>query len=544
MLLHPGSGSHLSIPYAWLMKLDRISDALRRSGERFRRHRIAQSFNRGHLFLLFILIISGLLRVYNLDGFGFNSDEAVYSGQAAAIARDEQLSQFFPIFRAHPLLHQFLLSVVFTISVNDIAGRGVSVLFAILTVLCVYLLGRHLYNDRTGLLGALFLALMPYHVVVSRQVLLDVSMTFFSTLTIYLLSRYASSLSRSWLYAVGASMGLTILAKETGVVLVIAVFVFFALAPTIQIRIRDLAASLGVLLLIILPFPLTLALAGGGGGETSRQYLVWQLLRRPNHEWTFYPFTLTSVLGPLLLLLALHGLVVFRGKRSWKETLLLSWIAVPVLFFQIWPVKGFHYLLLITPPIAILAARTPGSWTFTLRYRTRGESRRKKWLQAVVLIIVLLSLFIPSWGRIRPVSTGTFLAGSGGVPGGREAGLWLKQNSPIGSTLMTIGPSMANILQFYGERQAYGLSVSPNPLHRNPSYTPIRNPDFEIRTGEFQYIVWDAYSAARSTFFSEKLIGYTERYNGRVVHSEMVFTTLDDGQIVEKPVIIIYEVRP
>ena len=103
---------------------------------------------------------------------------------------------------------------------------------------------------------------------------------------------------------------------------------------------------------------------------------------------------------------------------------------------------------------------------------------------------------------------------------------------------------MANILQFYGERQAYGLSVSPNPLHRNPSYTPIRNPDFEIRTGEFQYIVWDAYSAARSTFFSEKLIGYTERYNGRVVHSEMVFTTLDDGQIVEKPVIIIYEVRP
>ena len=33
---------------------------------------------------------------------------------------------------------------------------------------------------------------------------------------------------------------------------------------------------------------------------------------------------------------------------------------------------------------------------------------------------------------------------------------------------MTIGPSMANILQFYGHRKAYGLSVSPKSSAPQP----------------------------------------------------------------------------
>ena len=73
--------------------------------------------------------------------------------------------------------------------------------------------------------------------------------------------------------------------------------------------------------------------------------------------------------------------------------------------------------------------------------------------------------------------------------------------------MLTIGPSMANILQFYGQRRALGLSVSPNPLHRNPAYTPVVNADLPLRNGQVQYLVWDAYSASRTTFFTERLHG-------------------------------------
>lgn len=491
--------------------------------------------------LVFILLIAFALRFLGINQVGYNSDEAVYSGQAAAIAQNETLSDFFPVFRAHPLLFQFLLSVLYRVHVSDFLGRSFSALFGIATVYLVYLLGNDLYNPKTGLLSSLFLAIMPYHIVITRQVILDGGMTFFASLTLYLLVRYVQSNQVTWLYATGAGLALTALTKETGIIFLVAIYTFFAFSPSIRIRFRDLMISMGIMIFLLLPFPLTIALAGGGGVETSRQYLIWQIFRPPNHEWWFYPASVFPAIG-VSILIGVYGLWVYRKKNSWQEIILLLWIAVPLFFFQSWPVKGFHYLCGIAPPIAVLAGRTVGNWK--LVEIRKVHQTRQSWLNSGVLLVLILTMLIPAWQKIQPQESGNILAGSGGVPGGKEAGLWLQENSPLGSTLMTIGPSMANILQFYGHRKAYGLSVSPNPLHRNPSYIPIRNPDFEIRTGEFQFLVWDSYSANRSEFFSEKLLDYAKRYNGRVVHTETVPAVTQDGNLTEKPVIVIYEVRP
>ena len=126
----------------------------------------------------------------------------------------------------------------------------------------------------------------------------------------------------------------------------------------------------------------------------------------------------------------------------------------------------------------------------------------------------------------------------------REAGTWIQENVPVHARFMTIGPSMANIIEFYGERLSYGLAVSPNPLHRNPSYDPITNPDLQIRNSELQYLVWDSFSASRSPFFSDKLMAYVNKYNGRAIHTETITVKDKDGNSIVKPVIIIYEVYP
>jgi hypothetical protein len=156
----------------------------------------------------------------------------------------------------------------------------------------------------------------------------------------------------------------------------------------------------------------------------------------------------------------------------------------------------------------------------------------------------MITLLLPTLQKVIPSSSVEFLAGSGGIPGGREAGLWIREHTPEGSTFMTIGPSMANILQFYGQRQAYGISVSPNPLYRNPSYQPVRNPDLQIRLGEIQYLVWDAYSAARTNFFSDKIRDYVQKYKGRVIHVESVTVDSPGSGSISQPVIIIYQVQP
>jgi hypothetical protein len=88
-----------------------------------------------------------------------------------------------------------------------------------------------------------------------------------------------------------------------------------------------------------------------------------------------------------------------------------------------------------------------------------------------------------------------------------------------------------------------GLSVSSDPLHRNPVYDPVINPDLQIRQGNVQFLVWDSFSADRSTFFSARLLALAKRYHGQVVHEEFL-PVRSGASTLRKPVIIIYQVRP
>jgi Dolichyl-phosphate-mannose-protein mannosyltransferase len=472
-----------------------------------------------------ILALATLVRVWQLNGVGFNSDEAVYSGQAAAIAENSELEDLFPVFRAHPLLFQTVLSLGWRLDLGVGFERFAAAAIGVATVYLVYQLGRLLYGSRTGLVAALLMALMPYHVVVTRQVLLDGPMTLFATLTLLLLARFVLSGRPVWLYAGGAAMGLTFLFKETSIVLLCAVYAFLALTPELRVRLRDLAIAVGVMAAVMAPFPLSLMMAGRTG--TGESYLTWQLFRRPNHDWLFYPSTVPEAVGPLVIVAAATALWLYRRQAGWRERLLVCWIAVPVVFFELWPVKGYQYLLPIAAPLAVLAGRALS---------------RRQLLPA--LAIVSATLLLATVARIDAPDDGTALAGSGGLPAGREVGRWIEANVPEGSTFMTIGPSMANLVQFYGHRRAYGLSVSPNPLNRNPSYDPLPNPDQALRDSEVHYVVWDTFSAGRSPKFSRRLLRYAERYNGRAVHVEALPAATRSGRTAERPAIVVYEVRP
>jgi hypothetical protein len=509
--------------------------------------------------------LGAFLRLWHLGAVGFNSDEAVYAGQAASIAGDDGLMRYFPIFRAHPLLFQATLSLFYRHGVSDTGGRVLAAAFGVGTLLAVFLLARQLYGFWTGVLAMLFLAVMPYHVVVTRQVLLDGPMVFFATLSLYFLARFCSEARDVWLVMAGLFLALAALTKETSLVLLVSVYAFFALTMRLRVRKRTGIVGLLGMALLVGVFPLAIALsnAGRGGGN----YLTYQLLRPPNHGLTFYLAKVPSALGLVLVALALAWplLVLARratyaGRRvlrkpgttmpfgittrplSWREGLLLCWAAGPIVIFGALPVKGFQYLLPIAPIVAVLGARAivrppVGSDRFTVPDRLRAP------LKVAVALLVVVTLAVPSWGTIRPSSAPAFLAGAGGLPGGREAGRWVDDNLPQNAVFLTIGPSLANLVQFYGQRQAFALSVSPNPLNRNPAYAAVDNPDLRLRRGEFHYLVWDAYSAARSPQFSARLLQYASKYHAVAVHTETVPVTADGGGVVHRPVITIYEVQ-
>jgi hypothetical protein len=479
-----------------------------------------------------VVAVGAFLRVYGLDRVGFNSDEAVYAGQAASIARVKEFLPTFPIYRAHPLLFQTALSLLYRVHVSDFAGRMFAVIVGLATIIVTFQIGRVLYGRRAGLVSAALLAFMPYHVVVSRQVLLDGTEAFFAALALLCAARYALSHRSAWLYAEAAALGLTFLSKETGIVFAVSFFAFLALSPQVFVRVRDLAgaSALGAALLLIYPLSVSL----GGASNTGRNFVSWQLLRRANHGVGFYFVSAFPAIGWVVVVLGAVGLIVLRRERSWRETLLLSWILVPLLFFMFWPTKGYQYLLPTAPAFAVLAGRVLGR--LPLARPARLTSRVAS---AFAVSIVLVSLVVASARDIDPSTGGSFLAGTGGVRGGREAGAWLRTNVPEDARLLALGPSMANILEFYGGRKVWGLSVSTNALHRNPVYEPIANPDLALRHNDIQYLVWDAYSANRSPTFAARLLRYVARFHGRVVHSESVVHHRRSRQVI-----VIYAVRP
>ncbi len=480
-----------------------------------------------------VLGIALALRLFALNQFGLNTDEVVYSGQAASMIGDPASVALFPIFRAHPLLFHGTLAVVFQLfGVGEWAARLTAIAFGLATLLVVYRLGTELYNERVGIVAAAFLAVMPYHLIVSRQVLLDGPLTLFTSLTLLMLIRFSNTQHARWLYASGIGLGLSFLAKETGIIFIGAVVVFFALRP--KVLLRDCVFALACMGAVMAIHPIALAL--GGGVQSGQNYLVWQLLRGSNHPVTFYLTESLPSLGYALVAVALLGLAWMWRQHSWRELLLTLWIGVPVVFFLIWPVKGFHYLLPIAPVVALLAAR----WVV----QAGPQQAWFKAVRAVALIAIVASTAFSSWQVAQSTDATEVRAGRGGMPAGREAGNWIRANTQPNDQVLTIGPSLANAVRFYGQRTVWALAVSPDPLKRNPAYTPIRDPDAMIKSDQISYLAWDMYSAARSPYYARKVTTLLKRYNGQLVHQEAGWVRDEQGQLQSKTLMAIYEVHP
>jgi 4-amino-4-deoxy-L-arabinose transferase-like glycosyltransferase len=480
-------------------------------------------------------VVGLLLRLVDLGGVGLNSDEAVYAGQSASMAGNPHFVGIFPVVRAHPLLMQMLMSPLYRQGVPDVSGRYLAAVFGVATIGMVYVLGRVLYGSAVGALAAALLAVMPYHVILSRQIMLDGPMTFFATAALTCVALAASRPAHTrWLLAAGACLGLAALSKETAVIMVGSGFVFLSLVNHLWRPLRFPMAGAVIAVCIALSYPLLTAWSGGSRGGQS--YLLWQLTRQPNHKFSFYFFAVGGSIGFVMLAVAAIGLLApaVSGRFfTWRETLLLSWVLVPVVFFQIWPVKGFAYLLPLAPVVAVLAARA------LLPTAALLASQRRRVVAAVAIVVTVASLLVPTVrGLTSPAGTG--LAGSGGIVGGREAGRWVDAHVPVGARFITIGPSMANLIQFYSARRCDALSVSPNPLHRNPSYHPIVNADAELRAGNYEYIVWDAYSARRSPLFAQRANDLRRRFDGHAVHVERGEFDGRSNQLL----VVIYAVNP
>ena len=235
--------------------------------------------------LLGIAIVALVVRLWHFNDVGYNSDEAVYAGQGAGIAHDPAARPVLPGLPRAPAA----LPVGRRNRLRAPPGRLVRTgsrdrVRRALRAGHVRARAPALRRARVGLIAAAVLALMPYHVIVSRQILLDGPQTFFTTITLCLADPLRALRPRSsGCAAAAAGMGLSVLAKEPSVIFCGAVYAFFALSPEIRVRPAGApAVARRAWRSRSLPYPLALLLSGQTG--TGGSFLAWQLVRQPNHS--------------------------------------------------------------------------------------------------------------------------------------------------------------------------------------------------------------------------------------------------------------------
>jgi len=132
---------------------------------------ILNKTSRSSLILLFILVVVGAsLRLINLEQSSFWVEEVkhVYSAKSFLEKGEFALPSGLEYKRALPFT--FLVSVSFKIfGINEFAARLPSAIFGTLSILLVFFVGKGLFNERVGLIAALFLTFLPWEIGWSRN---------------------------------------------------------------------------------------------------------------------------------------------------------------------------------------------------------------------------------------------------------------------------------------------------------------------------------------------------------------------------------------
>src|ERR687889_731297 len=175
--------------------------------------------------MLGIIIIAAFsLRLWDLDATGLGGDEAVYAGQALVLSGNEEMNRFFMLVSrgtSNFLFHQGIQSLFYTlVGFSDYTTRLVSAVFSVMIVGLVFLIGRELFGKWTALLAAFFMAINGYAIYLGRVGILDSTMTFFFTLSMFFLAKWISKPELKWVYFLAVSAGMAVMTKVISILII------------------------------------------------------------------------------------------------------------------------------------------------------------------------------------------------------------------------------------------------------------------------------------------------------------------------------------
>jgi 4-amino-4-deoxy-L-arabinose transferase-like glycosyltransferase len=381
------------------------------------------------------------------------------------------LSWDWSLGKAHPLYPSFIALAHFFAPSDEIAGILVSAIFGALIVLPVFYLGKEIFNERVGLVAAVFAAFQPFLYMSSGSVLTESVFHFllaiscllgwrafkrgrFVDIVLFGLFTSFSYLTRpegigfllilsAWVLFVNPPDGKRHWTKKVAITAVVLLGFFVISSPyLIQLRkeagrwqlSKKISVSVGSLSDEEKDLPLDMI-------RVKKQMTVSTFLKSPLSVMSkmaggFFQslYIFQQVYTPLLSLLLILGFVLNKGKSlSLKGNLYLA--SYVLYFFSFvhpffWVTRRYtsHVISICLPWTAIGFLEVVG-WA-----RKRFSGERFQWkIPAILLIVILLLLCVQ--GRVIHTREHRFIQ--------RDAGLWMKDHLPRGAKVMSSLPQEA-----------------------------------------------------------------------------------------------------
>ena len=115
------------------------------------------------IILICIVLLGGILRLYNLGENSFWPDELnfVEAAKSMSSVGEPLLPSGYPYSRT-PLLTYSVMVSFKIFGVSEFSSRLPAALFGIISILLMFIIGRGFFNARIGLIAAIFLAFAPF----------------------------------------------------------------------------------------------------------------------------------------------------------------------------------------------------------------------------------------------------------------------------------------------------------------------------------------------------------------------------------------------
>ncbi|MBD3354964.1 phospholipid carrier-dependent glycosyltransferase [Candidatus Woesearchaeota archaeon] len=331
--------------------------------------------------LLFVLVIAGFsLRIFLTDCYYW--DELVYL-QHAEILSSNKADNYNELEFRPPML-PVMISGAYIFWHNPLIGNVLVVVMASVSVLLIYLAGKEIFDQKTGLIAAVLLAFWPLHIYFSKTLLVHTTAMFFALLFLFFLKK-GENKGNEWFFCLaGVFIGSAILTRFTYLILIPVAGIDFLLFRK-RYDLKKIIFGAAGFLAVILPY-LSWAYIRFNDPlhtfKTASLIVSWST-RQP---WYFYLENLWIFLG-FTGVIGVCSWIFFRFKDkkiNKEEILLWSWILLPFIYLSFKLMhKEVRFLIVALAPVILISA-----------YGVKRilERIKNKTLVFILLIVVILPL--------------------------------------------------------------------------------------------------------------------------------------------------------